>query len=80
MEFIDKSNEIYNPFISLSEGEMSDVEIVIVGAEEHVLPRITFVSRDLAEDAIVEFLKTGSRSSSVRWARRTEIRWPRSED
>ena len=80
MEFIDKSNEIYNPFISLSEGEMSDVEIVIVGAEEHVVPRRTFVSRDLAEDAIVEILETGSRSSSVRWARRTEIRWSRSED
>ena len=80
LEFVEAEQEIYDPYISLSDGEGGAGEqTVIVGGQEHRLPGRAFIKRAQAQTAVSDFLASGTRSNAINWARRSQIDWSGSE-
>lgn len=81
LEYIDKSEKIYDPNVSIREAQNSGKLVsVIVGGEEHVLPDVCFLERVDAHTAIHQFMLSGELSNKLTWKRRSEIAWPLVED
>jgi len=66
--------------LSVKAGEEERAVAVWVGGEKHYLPASTFIPEPEAEEAILEFVRTGEASNASLWKRRSEVWWPDTED